>query len=98
MNWWLKHVRSIKTEGVTTLTAKNWQTKYGALIACYQPQTRTIKVYEPVLLLNLVSIQVEQAEDEVTCIDVAQIGVVVGFRTGKCILYDLEDGSQKVTY
>ena len=30
--------------------------------------------------------------------DVAKIGVVLGFRTGKCILYDLEDGIQKVTY
>jgi len=58
LNWWVKHLRSTKHRGLATLAANNWETQHGALIACYLPQTHSIELYEPNLLLNLISIKI----------------------------------------
>ena len=98
LNWWLKFLRSTKTEDVVTLVAHNWKTNYGALIACYLPKTRTVNVFEPVLLQHLVSIKVPCEHDEVTCMDLAKTGVIIGFRSGKCILFALDSGLQALVF
>lgn len=79
------------------MVAKNWQTKHGAIMACFLPQKRVVEIYEPVLLCILVTVPVE-GEDEVTCMVLANQGVVLGFRSGKCILLNLETGLPIAVY